>query len=239
VSFSYGQKAVLANVNLECPANGITVLIGPSGAGKTTIVDLIIGFYLPAHGRIFIDGDSMADVQLSKWRSKIGYVPQELTLLRGSVLDNITLNDPSISTDQVIEALRLAGALSFVEALPAGIHADIGTMGAKLSGGQRQRISLARALVLKPKLLLLDEVTSALDDVTEAEICENITELSGKFTIVAITHRPAWTKIAQRLYRVMDGQVEQVRLDVDKQVDIVNLPDNNNPAEIVHQLTMN
>ena len=210
VSFSYGAKSVLSNVSLECPARGITVLIGPSGAGKTTIVDLIIGFYLPAHGRILIDRTSMADVQLSKWRNKIGYVPQELTLLKGTVLENIALGDHSITADHVIEALRLAGALGFVEALPDGVHTDIGTMGAKLSGGQRQRISLARALVLKPKLLLLDEVTSALDDATEAEICENIMQLSGKFTIIAITHRPAWTRIATRLYRVLDGHVELV-----------------------------
>ena len=152
----------------------------------------------------------MSEIKLSKWRQKIGYVPQELTLLRGTVFDNITLGDQSISPDQVTEALRLAGAMGFVEALPDGIHTDIGTMGAKLSGGQRQRISLARALVLRPKLLLLDEVTSALDDATEAEICENIMELSGKFTIIAITHKPAWTRIAQRLYRVLDGQVELV-----------------------------
>ena len=215
VSFSYGKKSVLKNVSLECPARAITVLIGPSGAGKTTIVDLIIGFYLPVHGRVLIDNTSIADIQLSKWRQKIGYVPQELTLLRGSVLDNITLGDQSISANQVIEALRLAGALGFVEALPNGVLTDIGTMGAKLSGGQRQRISLARALVLKPKLLLLDEVTSALDDATEAEICENIMELSGKFTIVAITHRPAWKRIAKRLYRVLDGRVEMVSTNVE------------------------
>lgn len=115
-----------------------------------------------------------------------------------------------MAADQVTEALRLAGAMGFVEALPDGIHIDIGTMGAKFSGGQRQRISLARALVLRPKLLLLDEVTSALDDATEAEICENIMELSGKFPIIAITHKPAWTRIARRLYRVLDGQVEPV-----------------------------
>lgn len=210
VSFSYGSKNVLSDVNLDCPARGITVLIGPSGAGKTTIVDLIIGFYPPAKGRILIDSTSIADIKLSKWRQKIGYVPQELTLLKGTVLDNIALGDPTVSADDVTEALRLAGALGFVEKLPRGIHADIGTMGARLSGGQRQRISLARALVLKPRLLLLDEVTSALDDATEAEICENIIQLSGKFTIVAITHRPAWTRIAQRLYRVLDGRVELV-----------------------------
>lgn len=213
VSFAYGEKQVLDHVNFECPAKKITVLIGPSGAGKTTIVDLIIGFYLPLHGRIMIDDTSMVDVQLSSWRDKIGYVPQELTLLRGSIADNIKLGDNTITSDMVHEALRLAGAEGFVEALPDGIDTDIGTMGAKLSGGQRQRISLARALVLKPKLLLLDEVTSALDEVTEAEICENIMELSGKFTIVAITHKPAWTRIAQRIYRVSDGQVERVEVN--------------------------
>ena len=210
VSFAYGDKSVLKNVSFECPVGSITVLIGPSGAGKTTIMDLIIGFYLPISGRVLIDNIPMSEIKLSKWRQKIGYVPQELTLLRGTVFDNITLGDQSISADQVTEALRLAGAMGFVEALPDGIHTDIGTMGAKLSGGQRQRISLARALVLKPKLLLLDEVTSALDDATEAEICENIMELSGKFTIIAITHKPAWTRIAKRLYRVLDGQVELV-----------------------------
>jgi ATP-binding cassette, subfamily C, bacterial len=210
VNFSYGKKSVLKNVNLECPVGNITVLIGPSGAGKTTIVDLIIGFYLPISGRVLIDNTPMAEIQLSKWRQKIGYVPQELTLLRGSVFDNITLGDQSISVPDVTEALRWAGALGFVEALPNGVHTDIGTMGAKLSGGQRQRISLARALVLKPKLLLLDEVTSALDDATEAEICENITQLAANFTIIAITHRPAWTRIAKRLYRVLDGHVELV-----------------------------
>jgi ATP-binding cassette, subfamily C, bacterial len=210
VGFSYGKKSVLSHVNLHCPAREITVLIGPSGAGKTTIVDLIIGFYLPLSGRITIDGISMVDVKLSKWREKIGYVPQELTLMRGTIADNIRLGDVTISDESINEALRLAGATSFVEALPGGIFTDIGTMGAKLSGGQRQRISLARALVLKPKLLLLDEVTSALDEATEAEICENIMELAGKFTIVAITHRPAWTRIAKHIYRVSGGEVERV-----------------------------
>jgi ATP-binding cassette, subfamily C, bacterial len=214
VSFAYGEKHVLEHVNFTCPAHKITVLIGPSGAGKTTIVDLIIGFYQPLQGRIMVDGTSMLDVNLAHWRSQIGYVPQELTLLRGSIADNIRLGDSNITNEMIHEALRLAGAEAFVEALPNSIDTDIGTMGAKLSGGQRQRISLARALVLKPKLLLLDEVTSALDEATEAEICENIQSLSGKFTIVAITHKPAWTRIAERIYRVSEGKVEQVETEL-------------------------
>lgn len=212
VSFSYGKKSVLSHVNLECKANEITVVMGPSGAGKTTLIDLIIGFYLPQKGSIRLDGVAMQDVQLSAWRSKIGYVPQELTLLRGSIADNIRMGDLDISEDMIVEAIRLGGASKFVNALPEGMNTDIGTMGAKLSGGQRQRISLARALVLRPKILLLDEVTSALDDASEAEICENILSLSGKFTIVAITHKSAWKQIADRIYYVSDGHVERQNL---------------------------
>ena len=210
VSFAYGKKTVLSHVNLECEARKITVLIGPSGAGKTTIVDLMIGFYLPQIGKLTIDGIDMCDVKLSDWRSKIGYVPQELTMLRGTIADNIRLGETAVTDAMIVEALRLAGALAFVQALPDGINSEIGTMGAKLSGGQRQRLSLARALVLKPKLLLLDEVTSALDDASEAEICENIKLLSGHFTIVAITHKPAWKLIADRIYNVSAGKVERV-----------------------------
>ncbi len=205
VSFAYGEKNVLNHVNIEIPARSITVLIGPSGAGKTTIVDMMVGFYRPLSGRILYDGKDLADVNLKEWRSHIGYVPQELTLLRGTVLDNITFRDPALTEADAIEALTMAGAMRFVNELPLGIHSNIGTMGAKLSGGQRQRLSLARALVHKPKLLLLDEVTSALDEKTEAEICANIQELLGRLTIVAITHRPAWTKVATKIYAIDGG----------------------------------
>jgi ATP-binding cassette subfamily C protein len=207
VSFSYGEMSILKNVNLLIPAKSITVLIGPSGAGKTTIVDLIVGFYRPLSGRILVDGVNLRDIKASSWRSKIGYVPQELTLLKGNIFDNITLGDPALSEEDALEALRMAGAADFINALPDGIKSDIGTMGARLSGGQRQRLSLARALVHKPQLLLLDEVTSALDAVTEAEICRNIQQLLGQLTIIAITHRPAWVGVATKVYNVAGGNV--------------------------------
>lgn len=202
VGFAYGTKNVLSNLNLEILANQITVLIGPSGAGKTTIVDLIVGLYRPKTGIITIDDVDFTNIDLKAWRKQIGYVPQELTLLKGNVIENMTFGDPALDEEDVIEALRLAGAINFVNALPQGIKTDIGTMGAKLSGGQRQRLSLARALVHKPRLLILDEVTSALDEATEAEICKNIAELLGKLTIIAITHRPAWTKVASKVYSI-------------------------------------
>ena len=202
VEFAYGTKNVLTKLNMVIPANKITVLIGPSGAGKTTIVDLIVGLYRPKTGTILVDEIDLAEIDIKAWRKIIGYVPQELTLLKGNVIDNMTFGDPNLSEEDVKEALRLAGASGFVDALPQGVRTDIGTMGAKLSGGQRQRLSLARALVHKPRLLLLDEVTSALDEVTEAQICSNIGELAGTLTIVAITHRPAWKKVASKVYQI-------------------------------------
>jgi ATP-binding cassette subfamily C protein len=219
VSFAYTEKTVLERVNLSIPAGSITVLIGASGAGKTTIVDMIVGLNRPSRGSIMLDGVDMAEVSLKSWRKHIGYVPQEMTLLRGSIADNITLGDPDLTERDMIEALQLAGAWDFVSALPEGAKSDIGTMGAKLSGGQRQRLSLARALVHKPMLLLLDEVTSALDHRTELEICNNIRGLLGKLTIVAITHRPAWTSVATKVYSVEGGLAREL---VDAEAQVLN-----------------
>lgn len=210
VDFSYDKKTVLNQVDVEIPAGGITVLLGPSGAGKTTIIDLLTGLLTPDKGTVTIDGVSLTDIDTGKWRDSIGYVPQELTLLHGTVYDNVTLGDDAITHDDVWQALKAAGADGFIGELPKQLDTDVGNMGAKLSGGQRQRLSLARALVSKPKLLVLDEVTSALDEETEAEICRNITGLGGEYTIVAITHRPAWKLIASKLYLVKDGRAELV-----------------------------
>lgn len=207
LNFSYGPTRVLHEATLDIPAHGITVLVGPSGAGKTTLVDLVIGLHKPESGRITIDGAPLEEVSLSAWRGMIGYVPQELMLLHGSVRENIVLGDATISDADIREALSQAGVLDFIDGLPGGLSCDVGQMGSKLSGGQRQRISLARALVRKPSLLILDEVTSALDHDTERRICENITSLAGRYTIVSITHRPAWLAIADRVYRIDGGQV--------------------------------
>jgi len=215
VNFAYNETPVLRDVNLEIEAGQVTVLLGPSGAGKTTIIDLLIGLLSPQEGLITIDGIPVQDVDMNDWRNSMGYVPQELTLLHGTIYDNVTLGDDSITKDEVWSALKSAGAEDFIQKLPDQLDTHIGNMGSKLSGGQRQRLSLARALVRKPAILVLDEVTSALDEATEAEICRNIAGLGNKYTIVAITHRPAWTKIASRLYRVHDGQVEPVSTDAD------------------------
>ena len=210
VSFSHGDKPILTAVNLVIPAGGITVLKGPSGAGKTTIVDLFIGLYEPAAGRILMGETPLSAIDILKLRRRIGYVPQELSLLHDTVRENITLGDRSIPDDRVREALDLAGATGFLAGLPEGLDTDVGETGGKLSGGQRQRISLARALVTQPDILILDEVTSALDPDTEAEIVANIADLSRRYTIIIITHREAWARIADRLYEVRDGEVLEV-----------------------------
>src|SRR5690606_21587447 len=152
------------------PKGKLTTLIGPSGAGKTTLSDVLLGLVRPRSGQILVDGVPLEELNLEQWRELVGYVPQELFLFHDTVMNNVTLGDPHITPEEVREALEAAGAWSFVEQLPQGMDTVVGERGTLLSGGQRQRISIARALVRKPKLLLLDEVTSALDPATEAEI---------------------------------------------------------------------
>jgi ATP-binding cassette subfamily C protein len=137
----------------------------------------------------------------------VGYVPQELALFHDTVFANVALGDLRIHKTDVRGALQHAGAWEFVDALPDGMMTQVGEAGAKLSGGQRQRIALARALVGDPRLLVLDEVTSALDPETEWQICNRIRELASGMAVLAITHRPAFLEIADRLYRVADGRV--------------------------------
>ena len=206
VSFAHGDTPVVRDIELEIPANKITVLRGGSGAGKTTLIDLLIGLHRPDEGRITLDDVSLTDIDLKAWRRMIGYVPQELSLFHGTIRENITLGDTTVSAEAVDKALELAGAAEFIAKLPEGVETIAGEMGTKLSGGQRQRIALARALVTDPTLLILDEVTSALDPETEREIVDNIKALTGNYTIVTVTHRPAWTAIADRLYTMEAGQ---------------------------------
>jgi ATP-binding cassette subfamily C protein len=202
VSFAYGDRLILDDLSLTIPVNQLTVILGPSGVGKTTVSDLLLGLYQPSKGQVLIDGVALDQIDRRAWRRMVGYVPQELNLFHDTVRANITLGDPAISEQMVIEALETAHAWGFVEAMPDGLDSSVGERGLQLSGGQRQRISLARALVLNPRLLICDEVTSALDPKSEAEICDNIRALQGRLTIVAITHRPAWVEVADRVYEL-------------------------------------
>ena len=207
VYFSYGGHDVLQDVNIVMPSRQVTVLKGLSGSGKTTLVDLLIGLHRPQSGRITVAGTALEDIDIIKLRRRIGYVSQELSLLHATIRENICLGDESLTAQDVAHAVKLAGLEEFVASLPQGLDTSAGEMGARLSGGQRQRIALARALVTRPDILILDEVTSALDPATEAEIVSNIRNLAHEFTIIVITHRDAWVDVADRLYEVRAGRV--------------------------------
>ncbi|MDQ3607101.1 MAG: ABC transporter ATP-binding protein/permease [Gemmatimonadota bacterium] len=209
VRFGYTDRDVLQNASLEIPAGRFVAIVGPSGVGKTTIADLVIGLYMPREGEVYIDDVPLREIDLTAWRRMIGYVPQEMLLFHDSILRNVTLGDQEISRDEVMEALDQAGAAAFVNRLPEGIDTVIGERGSMLSGGQRQRISIARALVRKPKLLVLDEVTTALDPETEAAICATLRDLPGGVTILSISHQPAMTRVADVVYRLEGGSINR------------------------------
>lgn len=210
VTFGYGDVPVLRDADLEIPAGRLTVLTGGSGQGKTTIADLLIGLYQPQEGEILVDGEPLTEIDLYRWRRALGYVPQESVLFHDTILANLTLGDPSLGEDDARRALELAGAMEFVDRMPAGLKTVVGERGGKLSGGQRQRIALARALIHRPELLILDEVTSAMDPETEREICANIRALTGHVTVFAITHRPALLDWADVIYRLEAGALTRL-----------------------------
>jgi ATP-binding cassette subfamily C protein len=211
VSFAYGDHPVLHNVSLSIPLGQLTMIVGPSGAGKTSLLDLVIGLIRPQAGDIWIDETPLARVDLKAWRGTVGYVAQETFLLHESVFVNVTLGDPELTAADVEAALRAAEAWEFVSALPQGMHTPVGERGSGISGGQRQRIAIARALVRKPQLLILDEATASLDPESEAAVCTTVQNLRGNMTILAISHQPALLHIADRVYRLERGMAHLVR----------------------------
>jgi ATP-binding cassette, subfamily C, bacterial len=205
--FRWREARLLDGVSLTVPAGEITALVGPSGSGKTTLADLLVGLAPPDAGEIRIDGVPLAEIDVRAWRRQVGYVPQEMFLLHDTIALNVSLGDPEVDAADVETALREAGAWGFVEELPDGVQTVVGERGSQLSGGQRQRISVARALVHRPKLLILDEATAALDPETERALWATMAGLRGKTTILAISHQTALFDVADRVYRVEDGRV--------------------------------
>jgi len=205
VSFAHPGVEVFKDLELEIPAGRLTVITGPSGSGKTTLVDLVAGLLRPDQGRVLIDDVGLEQIDQMRWRSLIGYVPQDPLLVNDSVINNITLGATELSRSDVERALDQADALDFVNAMPQGMDTSVGEKGGRLSGGQRQRIALARALVHGPRLLILDEATSSLDRESELAVLATVDNLKGKLTLLAVTHQQPMLNLADHAWRLSDG----------------------------------
>jgi len=211
VGYSYGKKRVLSEVSFDIPMGSFSAIVGRTGEGKTTLVDILSGLIAPSEGQVCIDGLSLADLDQQAWREMIGYVPQEVFLFNDTIHMNVALGEV-LTDDDIWHALKLAGIEEHVRSLPEGLHSQLGEQGRALSGGQRQRIMIARALARRPSLLILDEATTGLDEKTEKEILDSLTALKGEVTVLAISHQPALRKVADQILTVGGGTVRLEKL---------------------------
>ena len=211
VSFSYGQgRVVLHEVDLHVEAGETIALVGPTGAGKTTLVSLIPRFYDVTQGRVLVDGVDVRDVSLAELRSHIAIVSQEPFLFNGTIRDNVVFGRLDATEEEIWEALRLANAEEFVRKLPHGLDAIVGERGVKLSVGQKQRISIARAVLKQARILILDEATSSVDTVTEMQIQEALERLMRGKTTFVIAHRLSTIRSADRIVCVDQGRIVEI-----------------------------
>jgi subfamily B ATP-binding cassette protein MsbA len=207
VSLSYTDKPVLKNITFSITHGQTVALIGPSGAGKTSVADMLLRFFEPMGGSIEVDGVPLVDISLEDWRSRIGYVTQDALLLNLSIEDNVRFYRDNLSQKDIERALKQANIYDFVSSLPQGLHTLVGDRGVMLSGGQRQRLALARVLAGKPEILILDEATSALDTESERLIQESITALHGVVTVIIIAHRLSTVAEADTIIVLEDGRI--------------------------------
>jgi ABC-type multidrug transport system fused ATPase/permease subunit len=213
VSFRYSPETpwVLADVSLRIDAGAAVGIVGPSGGGKTTLVDLLVGLMSPTSGRIEIDGETLDPQRVDAWQQGIGYVPQEVMILDATVRENIAFGvDPGeIDDERVRAAAKQAGAAAFIESLPGGFLARTSGLGGSLSGGQRQRLGIARALYRNPSLLVLDEATNSLDADTERAIVDTVVRNRGSRTLVIVAHGDSVIGACDRVYEMRNGRLHE------------------------------
>ncbi len=210
VNFSYASREnlpVLKEINFEVNSGELLGIVGTSGAGKSTITSLLLRFYEPTSGGIFLDGKAASDYDLSTYRSLFGIVPQEVILFNGSIKENIGYGNPEASEDEIVKAAEKANAMEFISNFPEGMETLVGERGVQLSGGQRQRIAIARAVLRDPCVLILDEATSSLDSKSEKLVQDALEELMKGRTSIVIAHRLSTIRNASKIIVVEDGEI--------------------------------
>ena len=208
ILFSHkGRSKTIKDISITFKKGETTAIVGPSGAGKTTIVDLLLRLFDPDTGEIKIDGVNLKEYKLSSWLSRIGLVSQDTFIFHDSVRNNITFGPGRYSDEEIIQAAKSANADNFILEFPDGYDTIVGEKGMKLSGGQKQRIAIARAVIRKPEILILDEATSALDNISEALVQEAIEKISTERTVIVVAHRLSTIINADKIVVLKDGQV--------------------------------
>lgn len=211
VAFHYenNEKIIFSNVNVTINKGDVVGIVGPSGAGKTTFVDVLLGLLKNTEGKIFVDGVVLDDENIVNWRSTIAYVPQTAYLIDDTILANVAFGQKEIDEKLVSDVLKEAMLQDYINNLPEGVNTVVGERGVAMSGGQRQRLSIARALYTKPEIIVFDEATSALDEKTEKEIMDSVDNLIGKQTLFIIAHRLSTLKKCTKILKIENGKVLQ------------------------------
>lgn len=206
--FSYGTRGnTLEDISLDIKAGEKVAFVGPSGSGKTTLVKLLLKFYSPDKGEITIDGKNIKDLNTTSYRNFFGYVPQEILLFSGTIEENIAWGNYDVNAEDIFNAAKDAEALEFISRLDERFSTKVGERGASLSGGERQRIALARILLRKPKILVLDEATSSLDSISESAIMKTIDKIGEKTTTIIVAHRLSTIKNCDKIFVLQNGHL--------------------------------